>query len=230
MFSPIKNTKVYEQVIDQIKNMIVDGTLKKGDKLPSERELVQELQVSRTSIREALRALEIIGLVECRQGEGNFIKQSFESSLFEPLSIMFMLQESSMEEVLDLRRIIEVETAALAARQISDEEIQNLSQLISKLKDTYDEEMGVQIDKEFHYEIAKASKNYLILNILITVSSLIDNFIKDARSKILEEEKNKSALIAQHENIFLGLLHHDPKEAADAMRQHLEFTNKYLIQ
>lgn len=230
MFSPIKNTKVYEQVIDQIKNMIVDGTLKKGDKLPSERELVQELQVSRTSIREALRALEIIGLVECRQGEGNYIKQSFESSLFEPLSIMFMLQESSMEEVLDLRKIIEVETAALAARQISDEEIENLSQLINKLKDTYDEETGVQIDKEFHYEIAKASKNYLILNILITVSSLIDNFIKDARSKILEEEKNKSALIAQHENIFLGLLHHDPKEAADAMRQHLEFTNKYLIE
>lgn len=230
MFSPIKNTKVYEQVIDQIKNMIVDGTLKKGDKLPSERELVQELQVSRTSIREALRALEIIGLVECRQGEGNYIKQSFESSLFEPLSIMFMLQESSMEEVLDLRKIIEVETAALAARQISDEEIENLSQLINKLKDTYDEKTGVQIDKEFHYEIAKASKNYLILNILITVSSLIDNFIKDARSKILEEEKNKSALIAQHENIFLGLLHHDPKEAADAMRQHLEFTNKYLIE
>lgn len=229
MFSPIKNTKVYEQVIDQIKNMIVDGTLKKGDKLPSERELVQELQVSRTSIREALRALEIIGLVECRQGEGNFIRQSFESSLFEPLSIMFMLQESSMEEVLDLRKIIEVETAASAARQISDEEIENLSQLINKLKDTYDEEMGVQIDKEFHYKIAKASKNYLILNILITVSSLIDNFIKDARSKILEEEKNKSALIAQHENIFLGLLHHDPKEAADAMRHHLEFANKYLI-
>ena len=70
MFIPIKSTKVYQQVIIQIKDMIDKGTLKKGDKLPSERTLVEQLQVSRASIREALRALEVIGLIECRQGEG----------------------------------------------------------------------------------------------------------------------------------------------------------------
>ena len=77
MFSPIKNTKVYEQVIDQIKEMINEGTLKKGDKLPSERDLAQQLNVGRTSIREAIRALEVIGLIDCKQGEGNYIKSNY---------------------------------------------------------------------------------------------------------------------------------------------------------
>ena len=78
MFISVKNKKVYEEVIEQIKDMIYNGILKKGDKLPSERDMVEELQVSRTSVREALRSLEVIGLIESRQGEGNFIKESLD--------------------------------------------------------------------------------------------------------------------------------------------------------
>lgn len=229
MFSPIKNTKVYEQVVDQIKNMIADGTLKRGDKLPSERELVEQLKVSRTSIREALRSLEIIGLVECKQGEGNFIKKSFEDSLFEPLSVMFMLEESNESEILEIRRIIEVETAALAAKRITDEELAYLNSLINSFRETDDENCAAKIDKDFHYGIAKASRNYLIMNILNAISSLMDSFIKDARSKIISAEKNKSLLINQHDNIYKGLLSREPSKAANAMREHLDFTIKYMI-
>lgn len=229
MFSPIKNTKVYEQVVDQIKKMIADGTLKRGDRLPSERELVEQLRISRTSIREALRSLEIIGLVECKQGEGNFIRESFANSLFEPLSVMFMLEESSMEEVLELRKIIEVETAALAAKRINDEQLHYLENLIKEFRLTEDEEVTARMDKDFHYEIAKASGNFLILNILNTVSSLIDSFIKDARGKILVEEKNKSILISQHECIYKCLINHDSDKASNAMREHLDFANKYMM-
>jgi GntR family transcriptional repressor for pyruvate dehydrogenase complex len=225
MFSPIKNTKVYEQVIDQIKDMIVSGNLKRGDKLPSERELVEQLQVSRTSIREALRALQIIGLVECKQGEGNFIKESFENSLFEPLSIMFMLQESSPEEILELRKVIEIETTALAAKRIDSGELEHMKSLIMQFKNNKDDSNGVKIDKEFHYLIAQATKNLLILNILNAVSSLIDSFIKDARKKILAVENNRELLLQQHEDIYNALQEHNPKDAAMYMRKHLEFTN-----
>ena len=90
MLSPIKNTKVYEKVIEQVKDLVKSGELKSGDKLPPERDLSEQLQVSRTSIREALRALEMLGLVETKQGEGNFIKTDFENSLVEPLSIVYM--------------------------------------------------------------------------------------------------------------------------------------------
>lgn len=227
MFSPIKNTKVYEQVIEQIKNMIIDGTLKKGDKLPSERDLVEHLQVSRTSIREALRALQIIGLVECRQGEGNYIRESFENSLFEPLSMMFMLQKSSSSEIMEIRKIIEVETAALASQRITDEELQHMKILLDTIKSSADEGDKVKADKEFHYEIAKASRNYLIINILNAISSLMDEFIKDARRRILVEEDNREGLVKQHDDIYKGLKSRNPKKASEAMKRHLDFTNEY---
>ncbi len=229
MFSPIKNTKVYEQVIDQIKDMIVNGNLKKGDKLPSERELVEQLQVSRTSIREALRALQIIGLIECKQGEGNFIKESFESSLYEPLSIMFMLQESTPEEILELRKVMEIETAALAAKRIDDDELEHMKSLIMQFKNNNDDSSnGVKIDKEFHYLIAQSTKNLLILNILNAVSLLIDSFIKDARKKILSVEDNRDVLLQQHVDIYNALKEHNQKDAAMCMRKHLDFTNECM--
>src|SRR5690554_3631179 len=130
MYTPVKNTKVYEEVIEQIKFMITSGQLKKGEKLPPERELVEKFQVSRTSVREALRALQIIGLIESRQGGGNYIKDSFDDNLIEPLSMMFVLQNSRNSEILELRRVLEVETARLAAKNISDEELTRLKEII----------------------------------------------------------------------------------------------------
>lgn len=229
MFSPIKNTKLYEQVIEQIKDMILRGELKKGDKLPSERELVERLQVSRTSIREALRALQIIGLIECKQGEGNYISQSFERSLFEPLSIMFILEKSNPEEIIQVRKIIEVETAAIAAKKITKEELESLEILITAFKNSTDEIDNVKIDKKFHYKIAQASRNFIIVNILNAISSLIDSFIKDARNKILMEEKNREVLAKQHEDIYNALKKGDSKKAAEAMRKHLDFANEYMM-
>lgn len=228
MFSPVKNTKVYELVIDQIKSMIVNGTLKRGDKLPPERELVEQLQVSRASIREAIRALQIIGLIECRQGEGNFIKDNFENSLFEPLSIMYLLGESKPLEILEVRRIIEIETAALAAKKITDTQLIELKGMIEEFRNNDDENENAKIDRELHYKIAIASGNFLIVSILAAVSSLIDAFIKDARSKILTGEKNKIALAELHEDIYKALSEHDPSEAAYAMRKHFEFVIKNI--
>jgi GntR family transcriptional regulator, transcriptional repressor for pyruvate dehydrogenase complex len=227
MFSPIKNTKVYEQVIDQIKDMIDRGTLKKGDKLPSERDLVEQLQVSRASIREALRALEVIGLIECRQGEGNYIKSSFQDNLFEPLSIMFMLEGSNPEEIWELRKIMEVEASGLAAKRITDEQLRELKEIIQSLKNCEDEDINAEIDKEFHYKIAECSGNVLIFNILSTVSTLVDHFIKDARKLILVQQENKEILFSQHEDIYLAMEKHSSAAARSAMRVHLDFANKY---
>lgn len=229
MFSPIKNTKVYELVFEQIKYMVANGTLKKGDKLPSERELVEQLQVSRTSIREALRALQIIGLVECRQGEGNYIRQKFENSLFEPLSIMFMLQESNPIEIIEVRRIIEIEAVRMAAPKITDEQLESLDTLVKNFKDSKSEETNVKIDKKFHYEIAQASGNFLLLSILNVISELIDSFIADARRRIIVDENNIELLAKQHEAVLDGLKNHNSQSAAEAMKRHLDFANEYMM-
>lgn len=227
MFSPIKNTKVYEQVMDQIKGMIDNGVLKKGDKLPSERDLVEELQVSRASIREALRALEVIGLIECRQGEGNFIKSSFQDNLFEPLSIMYMLEGTNPGDILELRKIMEVEAAGLAAKRITDDQLAQLKEIMERFEKCMDEEMNAMIDKELHYKIAECSGNVLIFNILRTVSLLVDDFIKGARKLIIADQENKKMLLSQHKEIYLAIEMHSSVSARKAMRQHLDYTNKY---
>jgi len=228
MFSPIKNTKVYEQVIVQIKDMINKGILKKGDKLPSERKLVEQLMVSRASIREALRALEVIGLIECRQGEGNYIKTSFQDNLFEPLSIMFMLEGSNPEAIWELRKIMEVEAAGLAAKKITNEQLKDLKTIIQRFKTCEDEDINVEIDKDFHYKIAECSGNVLIFNILKTVSTLVDHFIVDARKLILAEQGNKEILFSQHNEVYLAMEKHSSAVARKAMREHLDFANKYM--
>ena len=89
MSTPIRNPKAYDQVIEVIKDKIKKGKIKKGDKLPSEREMAESLGLSRASVREALRALEVIGLIESIQGAGNYIRTNFDNSLIEPLSLMF---------------------------------------------------------------------------------------------------------------------------------------------
>ena len=227
MFSPIKTTKVYEQVIDQIKDMIDKGTLKKGDKLPSERDLVEQLKVSRTSIREALRSLEVIGLIECRQGEGNYIKTNFQDNLFEPLSIMFMLEGSNPDAIWELRKTMEVEASGLAAKRITDEQLKELKEITEKFMNSEDEDISAEVDKEFHYKIAECSGNVLIFNILKTVSTLVDHFIKDARKLILVHEGNREILFSQHNEIYLSIERRSSVDARKAMREHLDFANKY---
>lgn len=228
MFIPIKNAKVYEQVIEQIKTMIISGNLQKGDKLPSERELVDQLKVSRTSIREALRALEIVGLIKCKQGEGNFIRDNFDNSLFEPLSLVFMLEKSNKEDIIEVRGIIEVEATALAAKRITKEQLKKLEHIIDEIKNIEDEKLLAKLDKNFHYEIAQASNNFILLNIINSCSSLIDSLIQNARYKIIKNNVNKEELVNQHEKIYLALKEKDAELASKLMREHLEFSSKFL--
>ena len=228
MFIPIKNAKVYEQVIEQIKTMIISGNLQKGDKLPSERELGDQLKVSRTSIREALRALEIVGLIKCKQGEGNFIRDNFDNSLFEPLSLVFMLERSNKEDIIEVRRIIEVEAAALAAKRITKDQLKRLEYIIYEFKNSEDEKILVNLDKNFHYEIAQASNNFILLNIINSCSTLIDSLIKNARYKIMKNVENKKELVDQHEKIYLALKEKDSELASKLMKEHLEFSGKFL--
>jgi GntR family transcriptional regulator, transcriptional repressor for pyruvate dehydrogenase complex len=228
MFNPIKVTKVYEQVIQQIKDMIADGTLKKGDKLPSERELVEDLKVSRTSIREALRSMEDIGIVECKQGEGNFIGTNIENSLYEPLSIMFLLQDNTSQEIFELRLAIEGETAGLASKKINSEELKKLKLLVDKMKETDDLNLSISLDKEFHYKIAQATHNSLLLNMMNAVSSLVNSYRKDAFMKIVEITGNSEIIRAQHENIYKAISESNPDESVKAMKVHINFSNEYM--
>lgn len=228
-FKPIKNKRVYVQVIDQIKKLIYDGELKRGDKLPSERKLREQLNVSRASIREAFSALEMIGLIESRHGEGTFIKENIDKNILEPLSLLLLLEENSKEELVELRRVLEVDAVRLAAERISAEELKELEEYIDMLSSSSGvEEKSIEADRKFHYTIAKACKNKVLYYTMISISEAMDFHIKYTRTKLVSSQKTISQFLEQHQTIYEAIKNHDGNAAMQAMQQHLDYVEKLI--
>lgn len=226
-FKPIKNSKVYEQVIDQIKQLIYEGKIKKGDKLPSERKLKEQLNVSRASIREAFSALEMIGLIESRHGEGTFIKTSSDKNILEPLSIFLMLEESSIEDLIELRRVLEVDSVRLAAKRRTEEELKEIEEYIKMLANSSGfEEKSVEADKKFHYTIARASKNKALYYTMVSISEVIDYQIYNIRTKLVSQEKTMLVFLEQHKSIYVAINNMNSKQAVKAMKDHLDYVER----
>src|SRR5918996_1817379 len=128
--APIKSTRIYEEIVRQIKAMIAEGRLKSGDQLPPERDLAEKFLVSRTSVREALRALESVGLIDIRPGEGTFVREVSVDALVEPLALVLLAQRAMIEELFEARRLLEPAIAGLAARRASKDEIQEMERTL----------------------------------------------------------------------------------------------------
>ena len=224
-FTPIKNKKLYLQVIHQIQQMICDGKLHKGDKLPPERELASILGVSRTAIREAFSALELLGIIESRQGEGTFISPCpLDQKIIEPLSLIFMLEGSAQKDLLQLRTLLEVECAKLAAEHASKEELKKMQDYLAVLHAQQDDHLlGVQTDRELHFTIAKAGKNVFLYYIFMAISDVLDKHIANMRQRIMQKPENTERLITQHQQIIDAIVHHQPSMAGKAMLIHKNF-------
>jgi len=229
MESGLKSKKVYETVIDQIKDMIISGELKKGDRLPPERDLVDTLHVSRTINQGSTQGTsDNTAWWNAARDGGNFIRESFEDNLIEPLSLMFVLQNSRNLELIELRKSIEVQMAALAAVKIGDDELGELEEMIRRMKSGPSEAESVRLDADFHYLIARSSGNKLMESILRAVSSLMDTFIKETREVLLVNPGNNEKLVKTHEDIVMALKSRDSSKAADAMERHLDFVAKNI--
>ncbi|WP_041721311.1 FadR/GntR family transcriptional regulator [Alkaliphilus metalliredigens] len=225
-----KTDKVYQQVIDYISCLIKEGILKKGDKIPTERDLSVRFGVSRNSIREALKILEVIGLVVRRQGDGTFIKEQFDDCLTEPLSMVFMLEEIGIDDIFQFRNMIEVQTVVLAASRITDAEIQQLEMTYQNMIRETDDVNKAKYDIEFHHIIAKASRNVLILNSYNVMSSLMGAFINNIRIKVLEGGGTEEVVSAIHKKILEALKSRDPQLAEVAIKEHMEVINSMFKQ
>lgn len=228
MFKPVKNMKVYEQVVDQIKEMVRVGEIKKGDKLPTERVMAEELEVSRTSIREAMRALEVVGLIESKQGAGNYIREEFDDVLLEPLSIVFMLQNGTNRDILELREVLELSTIFLSVMRINEEDLKRLGELVEKFKISKDEEENVRIDSEFHSIIVRGANNVLISNLLEGVSELVNKFISEGRRAILSDIRNRGKLLDYHEKIYIAIKNRDAYAAYKHMQEHFQLIKENI--
>lgn len=224
-----KISKTYDIVTKYIKDKIIDGTLKIGDRLPSEREMAEKLGVSRTSIREAIRALEVIGIIESRRGAGTYIVDNFNNSLFQPLSMMFMLQEYSALDILELREGLEIQCCKMASKVISKKDIEVLNNIVSDMYETTNEDKSLDLDIKFHNVIIKASNNPLIINVLSVISQLMDKFIKDARKIILCKNDNREKLLDTHKDIVLAIESRDESKCVYSIKKHFELIKESYI-
>lgn len=222
-FQQIVTPKIYKLVIDQIKQMIFNKQLVKGDQLPSERELSNQLGVSRTAVREALRSLEMLGLLVSYHGRGTFVADSFpEEKLFEPLSLIYMLEDNTTE-LGEVRTMLEIQCAGLAAARIQSAEKEALAVCIEKFQNSQESPELADVDKNFHALIAKASHNTLLYYLFSSIHEVVSHHIINMRYLIIADPRNSKVLLEQHEAIYEAIVGGKVKKAREAMAAHMEF-------
>jgi GntR family transcriptional repressor for pyruvate dehydrogenase complex len=200
--------------------------LKAGDRLPAERQLAETFGVSRSSIREAIRRLELIGLVEPRQGMGTVVCDESDSPVVNPIAGVLMQKRKMLAELLDVRKIIEPPLAARAAAHITPEEIGRLDELVKRQRDKLSlGESTVDADAEFHYAIAKATDNAVILKVLDVLMDLL----RETREKSLQTLGRPGKSVRAHERIVDALRRRDALGAEKAMRDHIEGVEKIVL-
>ena len=161
-----KSQKTYGIVVDYFKKKIIAGDLKPGEKLPPEREIAEELGVSRNSVREAIRFMDMTGVISSQQGSGNYITCDFQSSLEETMGMMFAMDQIDYIQISQIRYSLERLAFTLALDHASEEEIRLMEEYVNKLDKSTDASVNNELDKKIHYTLARASGNVLILDIL----------------------------------------------------------------
>ena len=229
LFKPIKTKRVYEQIVEQIKELMRQGDLKPGDKLMSERELSDKLGVSRTSVREALSALDFLGILESRQGEGTFISNVSEQVLIEPLALFMMMDREASLELLEVRKMMESDAAELAAFRAEDEDIEKMSKALALMEqDLKQKVLGEENDAIFHYSIAEATRNTMLMKMMSLISDLLVQNMRTSRQYLYNKKGNAEKLYQQHCNIYRAIKEGNPKQAKQEMFDHLDFVEKEL--
>jgi GntR family transcriptional repressor for pyruvate dehydrogenase complex len=229
-FRPIKTKKIYEEIIEQIKAMIAEGKLCPGDKLMSERELAEKMQVGRSAVREAFRALEAMKIIEIKPGEGTFIREASSDYIIEALSLVLNVEQETAQELMELRVILEVQCAGLAAKRRTEKDLESMKRALQKMEqDLKDGEYGEKADFTFHYYIAKAAKNTMVLRLMTNVSESMSNIMRTARVKIYRKPGSAQHLLEEHWAIYQAIEDSNPQLSQKAMYDHLHGVEKRLF-
>ncbi|KQO11868.1 GntR family transcriptional regulator [Agreia sp. Leaf244] len=210
---------VTDDAISTIKAMIVSGELKPGQRLPPEKELSETLGLSRNSLREAVKSLEIIRVLDVRRGDGTYVTSLEPRLLLEAMAFVVDLhQDQSIVEIFDVRRVLEPHAAALAATRITDEELVRLRVSLDAVSLTTSVEDLVTHDLEFHRLISEAGGNGYLASLLDSMSG------ETIRARIwrgITQEGSSARTLAEHAAILQALQNHDPEMARAALTLHI---------
>jgi GntR family transcriptional repressor for pyruvate dehydrogenase complex len=222
MYLPIQSERLYEQIVSQIEQRIEKGELKVGDQLPSERELAEQFAVSRTAVREAVKALREKGLVEILAGRGTFITDGRSDKIRNSLGLLMKIGTTNgAANLVEVRGILEPEIAAIAATRITDEYIAAMQDAVNIMEvatASNNSEAFVEADLDFHLALAEATQNPII-------PALMDSVID-----LLREQRKRTGNVSgglargqyHHKIILDAVIKRDPEAARQAMQNHLQ--------
>lgn len=219
MYKAIRSTRLYEQIVEQIEQSILEGALKPGDQLPAERELALQFGVSRTAVREAVKALREKGLVEAYTGRGTFVCDGTSEAVRQSFDLMvkFGLPEATVH-LAQLRQMLEPEIAALAALQIEPQLLATMREAVAVMdRSLRDPNAYIEADLDFHLALAEAAGNPLILSLIDSIVGLL----REQRRGIFYVEGGPERGQYHHKRILDAIERHDSSASREAMLAHL---------
>lgn len=219
LIAPIKKTRVAEEVADRIRVLLLDGTFPPGQPLPSERHLAEQFGVSRGSIRDALRTLETIGLLETRHGQGTFPHELSVDRLVAPLASVMAYRADLQDELLDVRRMFEPAVARVAAVRATEEDLADLQRILDTQREKLKAgQSAIAEDTAFHAILARATRNRVVMSIMATLNDLL----VESRTQSLKQRGRPARSMDGHEAVVAALRRHDVEGASEAMYNHID--------
>src|SRR6516164_6849061 len=218
MIEPVKRSRIYEHIVEQIRALIREGRWAPGDQIPPERELAERFKVSRTSVREALRALEMQGVIDSRQGGGTFVRTADTEALVPPLAAAILRGRRELAEVLEVRELIEPGIARGAALRATEEHVAELESLLERQRQCITEGRPfVDEDTAFHYTLARAADNHILLRL----HNLILDLLRESRQSYLHVPDRPQTSLRGHEAILYAVKTRDAEAAYRASLEHI---------
>jgi len=222
----IPRNRVYTKVAEQLQNHIVNE-LKPGDMLPPERELVRMFGVSRSSIRDAIRRLETVGLLEPRQGVGTVVKDVSADAVVAQVTGVLLQKRKAIRELLDVRTLIEPALARRAALHATPEQVAEMAAILDRQEEKVIKgELATDEDTNFHYTIAQAANN----SVLLKLAHVLMDSLRELRERSLEVGGRQPKSLAAHRKVLEAIQQGDADAAEAAMRRHLQEVETHILQ
>ncbi len=224
VFATIRVERIPDKVADQLKKLISDGVLKVGDRIPSERDLSEQMGVSRTSVREALQQMEMQGFLETIHGGGSIVRNLTAREIRKPIELFLEQDKKRVLELAELRAFMEAWAAREAAKHRTEAELETIRGYLEEMERDFEKgQIRYDVDFKYHTEIAAATHNTIYLHIIDNIYHLVNYSIKVHREEVFTSRGDQERILNHHRKIFNAIAAGDPDAAEAAMKEHLAF-------
>lgn len=231
IFSRIEHSRTADEVVQQIESLILEGVVRTGDRLPGERELARQFEVSRPILRDALKLLETRGLLVTRHGGGTYVADVIGEVFSKPIMELMLTHRKAAADYLEYRREIEGIAAEFAAKRATADDLALLDRIMKRMAAAHDEgelRLEAEIDVEFHHAIGECAHNIVLLHTLRSCYRLLADGVSRNRMLIFSQTDARQKLLEQHRAIHAAVAGGKPEEARQAAVAHIDFIERSM--